>query len=506
MFYYRGNNLIMWIGLLLLHTSVKIIRVAATQSNCVINDDYCDCGHDEMHSSACSFYQTGRMFQCSDRRHFNQSLFLSRVGDGVCDCCDGSDEKYSKKPINCPNTCSEMGANYKLELRKLDDIYAKGTAEREIIRLDERSKFNDLQSSLSRAQKLIPLYKKMITDYRNELTEQQSLELIEFDNIYTASKAAFSEGLQIFSVDNLRGILAVITLRCGDTGVEAILVECDGKYDLGNREPDDLSAFALVAEDTCPVISGSDQELPFMSKYAFQQPPTESISEMITALCLDQLAVDSLLEVCSYAIPRALEYRIPLIDCFKQAGAVLPTADYLESLPSSPVVVKTNGHKRPEAEALRTKILDLQTQIETQKEHFKTFQALGNVTYGPNNSLFSLRDKCFSADFKEHKYEICPFKEAKQGGILIGNFQKIEIEMTSPLDIVRVDGIEVDERYNRESIYFYFTNGEVCHGPQRQRDLILKLECGSGEASISEIREPELCSYRATLVSPLGCL
>lgn len=495
-----------WVALFMLQTSVKTIRVAATQPHCAMNDDYCDCGHDEMFSSACSYHQTGRMFQCSDKRFFEQFLFLSRVGDGVCDCCDGSDEMHSKELIKCPNTCSEMGANYKLELRKIDDNYAKGTTEREIILRDEKSKFDELRSSVSRAQKLIPQYKKMISDYRKELTEQQSLELIEFDHIYAASKAAFSQSLQIFSAENLRRILAVITLRCGDRGVEAILVECDGMYDSGSREPDDLSAFAVVAEDTCPVTTEADAELSFRSKFALSEPPAESILEMVTALSLDQLSVDSLIELCSYAIPRAQVHQLPLIDCFSQAGAVLPSVNYLAALPQSPTVVKTNGHKRSEAEDLRTKILDLEFKVATNKEHAKEFNALGSVTYGPNNSLFSLRDKCFSSDFKEHQYEICPFKQAKQGFTLLGNYEKIELEAASLLDSIRIDGIKADERYNRESIFLHFTNGEVCHGPQRPRNLILKIECGSGDAVISEISEPELCSYRATLTSPLGCL
>ena len=148
----------------------------------------------------------------------------------------------------------------------------------------------------------------------------------------------------------------------------------------------------------------------------------------------------------------------------------------------------------------------MNSQIATQQEHAKNYKAIGNVTYGPNNSLFSLRDQCFTSDFKEHRYEICLFKEAKQGGTLIGTFEKIEVKMASSLDFARVDGIEMGERHSRESIYLYFVNGEICHGTQRPRDLILKLECGSGAASISEVAEPELCSYRATLVSPLGCL
>ena len=34
-------------------------------------------------------------------------LFMFRVNDGICDCCDGSDEWESR--TECPNTCMEMG-------------------------------------------------------------------------------------------------------------------------------------------------------------------------------------------------------------------------------------------------------------------------------------------------------------------------------------------------------------------------------------------------------------
>lgn len=57
------------------------------------NDDYCDCpdGIDESWTSACSHLHVHqKMFPCKSDR--TQVIFSSRVGDGVKDCADGSDE------------------------------------------------------------------------------------------------------------------------------------------------------------------------------------------------------------------------------------------------------------------------------------------------------------------------------------------------------------------------------------------------------------------------------
>ncbi|CAE7240831.1 PSL4 [Symbiodinium sp. KB8] len=81
-----------------------------------VNDDFCDCpdGSDEpgtgeanlphARAAACA---NGK-FYCVNKGFRGVYLPSSRVGDGVCDCCDGSDE-----PGTCADTCDEAGAEWR---------------------------------------------------------------------------------------------------------------------------------------------------------------------------------------------------------------------------------------------------------------------------------------------------------------------------------------------------------------------------------------------------------
>ncbi|KAJ9520990.1 hypothetical protein QJQ45_022708, partial [Haematococcus lacustris] len=77
-----------------------------------VNDNYCDCptdGSDEPGTAACyhgSFY-------CANRGYEPQQLSASFVDDGVCDCCDGSDEARGR----CKNTCLDKSSSQKQAIK-----------------------------------------------------------------------------------------------------------------------------------------------------------------------------------------------------------------------------------------------------------------------------------------------------------------------------------------------------------------------------------------------------
>lgn len=51
------------------------------------------------------------MFYCRNYGFLGKYIYSSYVNDGVCDCCDGSDE-YNNPNIKCENNCEKLFSEY----------------------------------------------------------------------------------------------------------------------------------------------------------------------------------------------------------------------------------------------------------------------------------------------------------------------------------------------------------------------------------------------------------
>lgn len=135
----------------LVATAVSIIAVAsAADLECAIgwgkggthmvsqeqiNDGYCDCpldGADEPNTNACSGSTMGaftgipavslesKKYQCPQQRKLQ--IPYSRFHDGICDCCDGSDEL----PSVCPDICDQVLAEERALQEKMAQEFSIG--------------------------------------------------------------------------------------------------------------------------------------------------------------------------------------------------------------------------------------------------------------------------------------------------------------------------------------------------------------------------------------------
>lgn len=120
-----------------------------------IDDGYCDCpldGLDEPSTGACSGAMDGMWagipprhgsgdldaarpsaldgahFACPEQPHLK--LPLGRVGDGICDCCDGADEASSSPRANCGDVCDEVLAEERAARAKARSNYEIGSKRR----------------------------------------------------------------------------------------------------------------------------------------------------------------------------------------------------------------------------------------------------------------------------------------------------------------------------------------------------------------------------------------
>ena len=96
-------------------------------------------------------------------------MLSSRVGDGICDCCDGSDEWTGR--VSCPNTCSEMGRAAREAAEARTKVIQEGLNKRQIMVEEARTQLQEkklrLQEKEARKSEL-----EMVKEEKERLKEE----------------------------------------------------------------------------------------------------------------------------------------------------------------------------------------------------------------------------------------------------------------------------------------------------------------------------------------------
>lgn len=497
------------------------------QVQCIINDDYCDCGNDEPGTSACSGTLSSQSFACTDDRVKSMSLIpSSRVDDGVCDCCDGSDESK----MQCENTCNEM-----LEaLKKADDLRNKARELKKRIGMVSNERFLQLKKASVGITDAPTRTKLQVATLQEKIIQLKDLKKKFSDNLL-ASKPLLKNALSPLTRPLRMRLVALWSLMGEEDVVEGVFNVCDGKYDAeGDDEADDTEALSLAIEYRKSSIHSSSSSSqsstsPSSSLSSLPDNTESNVDAMIVALTLNRLSDDSLLDaLIEISILCAgkgiLENMIrdsslatsiaPSIESFQSILTVLSDLDKTISIkrnPEKPLATPLQIDEN--VRHMELEIGSLEAKLQSARKEAAEAENLSKFDFGSSNVYFAFWGRCFhyTDNQKMDKYEICPFGVSKQNRILLGTWEK---------------HVAATDQQN-EDAYFKFMKGERClglaHKPERQ--LILRLKCGLPRSSemmsdstpiteetmqnllgyIESVDELEVCKYEAVLTTPLAC-
>jgi len=262
-------------------------------------------GSDEPGTSACaarvaqtSSEQQGTTssvtkFFCSNIGARSLSLPLSRVDDGVCDCCDGSDELVTRSHVLCPNTCMEAGRAAREALEASIKAHEAGAqAKASLIEAAKQAR-EKKQATKEKYERLLATRKEALEKAKIIKDEQEILEKIEKEKREAERKAA--EGVTEPAV-------------AADTAADA----ATAVPDVPVTPSDPASAPApVVASDSAPPSSDPSINFPYPAEYAYHADSTDAESaqaEAEAAATADAIASRSDSTADGNAFPYPAEY------------------------------------------------------------------------------------------------------------------------------------------------------------------------------------------------------
>jgi len=478
-----------------------------------INDDYCDCpqsGLDEPGTSAC---KTGK-FYCENKGYRSRTLFASRVDDGICDCCDGSDEREGL----CTNTCKEKAFEEQKDMIDAINDYNKGLAakkafvgthiieQKEAKMVENKQKIEEENAKLEilREERKVLEEEERIKQEEEEkqrLIEEEKRKQEEAERVENepemASEDSNQEGAEASGNDSEGGAESPQS--------EEIQEEAQTNKDEANQQEQKEENFPYPEEYRPPQQEGGEGEaqadkqeenFPYPEEY---RPKKEGEEELQVEE--EDEEEDEEFDNFDY---ESIEHRVddwdddevedlPQKTKSEQSdsffGSLSWLIDPLTNLYDY-FFKKKGTAKTITSDALRSKDNDIRAVERTIRDLEKENEDLTNfvaMDFGESAAFAALADQCFSVNVDKYTYEMCLFNKAaqKEGSrsTSLGSFKSIE--------------------HFDDKTVIKFEGGQSCwKGPQRS--LTVNVKCGS-ENKVLQATEPSMCAYEMDFRSPTAC-
>lgn len=529
--------------------TLLLVLIFLALGSSVDDDDFCDDtrnGSDESFSSACSGYVGNSAVTCKDKRFVSMKVFSSRLNDGVCDCCDGSDEKNG---VCGANTCESVGISLKESKRSYAEDRIRGLESKRAIAEKTANRFVEMQEAVHRESKEGLILDQSIRVLEAQLLEKEKLEAADTQRVADESKMIFERAVELLagamSKETVTDWIAALTVRCKEDSTESITNSLPERGALGDASEAMIIALeAPSAKDgDIRVKEGGSEELymnidgvPVVGPASYvlgkMKLSDTVMQDMKEALALTPAFEQSVfVNTLAAAIQEAQVMEVLMLGALDANAfpdlSISQLRTTLTSIPDSPLFVKKRHLKSDSGNALRQ---DLQTAKNEREElkgladNAKALQAGAGADLGPNSIFLHFYDKCFRNRHGGYQYSACPFKEAYQSNVLLGRYSGIEIRATQRGGGVGKQMLELSDKLKEElglpteaaasgdvnagagEMWMVFKEGTFCHAAGRGRQMHVRLECSAEESDeLTNILEPETCFYMATLRTPVAC-
>ena len=388
------------------------------------------------------------------------------MGDGICDCCDGSDEKSHI----CRNNCKEMAEQEHAAKNAERILWAKGIEVRKQWVSEAAATLQSIREAEHQLTTEIAVKTGELEQAEKRVEEERDLENAEIDRLNAERDARIA----LKRSTNIGAVTVEVVM---DADEKASLPVASKPIETVSEEPSEASS--ATSEEVVVAAVGEEEE----------QQQQEKEEEELFPYPAEYMPQ----EVEEENFPYPAEYAAPGDPSQIDDDIALSETEATISIDQEIDEKEDNNDEEPEVnyeseakiaavkerDAIKSKKKSLEQDLKKKQDDLSN-------NFGPENVYAQMYDQCYSAQFKQYTYEVCPFGSATQkerSSTKLGTFTKWDSDNTEPTML--------------------FEGGAKCwQGPARS--VGVTFTCAD-EVKMLSVEEPSKCVYAIRMSTPAAC-